>query len=178
MPARTLGTTLISREAIQRRIAELGRQVSGDYRGRAVTFVAILKGSVIFASDLLRALDTELICTIDFIAVSSYGDSTTSSGTVHIQKDLDTSVEGKDVIIVEDIVDTGLTLQHVYNIVSGRGARSIRIATLLEKPGKIQHPLTLHYVGFQIPNEFVVGFGLDYAERYRNLPEVRILDEI
>src|SRR5262249_26737860 len=115
---------------------------------------------------------------VDFMSVSSYGDSTSSSGTVHIEKDLSVPVSGRYVIIVEDIVDTGLTLLHVHNIISGRGARSVRVATLLEKPGNCRYEQPLEYVGFKIPNKFVVGFGLDYAQKFRNLPEIRVLNEI
>jgi hypoxanthine phosphoribosyltransferase len=173
-----LGTVLITEKEIARRIAEMGRQISEDYAGGAVTLVGILKGSFVFLADLIRAISPEMRVEVDFISVSSYGDATTTSGTIHIEKDIGVSIEGKDVIIVEDIVDTGLTLLHVYNIFSARKARSLRVATLLEKPGKSRYDRTLDYVGFQIPNTFVVGFGLDYAQQYRNLPDIRILDEI
>src|SRR5438477_1692429 len=172
-----LGTVLITEEEIRRRIQEIGQQISKDYAGGTVTLVGILKGSFVFLADLIRAISPEILVEVDFISVSSYGDSTTTSGTIHIEKDLGISVDGKDVIIVEDIVDTGLTLLHVYNILAARGARSLRVATLLEKPGKSKYDRPLDYVGFQIPNKFVVGFGLDYAQLYRNLPEIRILDE-
>src|SRR4030095_11766228 len=131
-------------------------------------FVGILKGSFIFLSDLIRSLSPDVPVEVDFMAVSSYGDATTTSGTVHIEKDLSILIEGKDMIIVEDIVDSGLPLLHVYNILSGRGARSLRVATLLEKPGNSKYNRPLDYVGFKIPNKFVVGFGLDYAQLYRN----------
>ena len=173
-----LGTILITEQEIRRRIAELGRQISDDYSTRPVTLVGILRGSFVFLADLIRAISLEVPVEMDFISVSSYGDSSSSSGTVHIEKDLGISVDGKDVIIVEDIVDTGLTLFHVYNILSGRGARSLRVAALLEKPGKSKYNRPLEYVGFKIPNKFVVGFGLDYAQQYRNLPDIRVLDEI
>ncbi len=173
-----LGTILVTEEEIRNRIAELGRQISRDYAGRTVTLVGILKGSFIFLADLIRAISTDIPVEVDFMSVSSYGDSTTTSGTIHIEKDLGISVEGKDVIIVEDIVDTGLTLLHVNNILSGRGARSLRVAALLEKPGNSKYEGSLDYIGFKIPNKFVVGFGLDYAQRYRNLPDVRVLDEL
>jgi hypoxanthine phosphoribosyltransferase len=173
-----LGTVLISEEDIRRRITEIGRQISKDYAGRAVTLIGILKGSFIFLADVIRAISPEIPVEVDFMAVSSYGDATTTSGTVHIEKDVGISIDGKDIIIVEDIVDTGLTLLHVYNILSSRGVRSIRVATLLEKPGNSKYDRPLDYVGFRIPNKFVVGFGLDYAQRYRNLPDVRVLDEI
>ena len=173
-----LGTVLITEEEIRRRIADLGLQISKDFAGRSVTLVGILKGSFIFLADLIRAIAQDIPVEVDFMSVSSYGDATTTSGTIHIEKDLGISIEAKDVIIVEDIVDTGLTLLHVYNILSARGARSLRVATLLEKPGNSKYDRPLEYVGFQIPNKFVVGFGLDFAQRYRNLSDIRVLDEI
>src|ERR1041385_7574140 len=173
-----MGTILITAEEVHTRIVELGRRISDDYVGREILLVGILKGSFVFLADLIRAISLEIPTEVDFMSVSSYGDSTTTSGTVHIEKDLGIAVGGKDVIIVEDIVDSGLTLFHVYNILSGRGARSLRVAALLEKPGKSKYDRPLDYVGFKIPNKFVVGFGLDYAQRYRNLPDIRVLDEI
>ena len=172
------GTILISEDQIRRRIAELGQQISRDYAGRTVTFVGILKGSFIFLADMVRAVSPEIPVEVDFMSVSSYGDAMTTSGTIHIEKDLAIPIDGKDVIIVEDIVDTGLTLLHVYNILSARGARSLRVAALLEKPGNLKYDHPLDYIGFQIPNKFVVGFGLDYAQKFRNLSEIRILDEV
>ena len=173
-----LGTVLISEDQIRRRIDEIGQQISKDYAGRAVTFVAILKGSFIFLADMIRAVSVEIPVEVEFMSVSSYGDATTTSGTIHIEKDLAVPIEGKDVIIVEDIVDTGLTLLHVYNILSARGAKSLRVAALLEKPGNSRYDRPLDYVGFQIPNKFVVGFGLDYAQKFRNLSDIRVLNEI
>ena len=173
-----LGTTLISEDQIRRRIAEIGKQISKDYAGRSVTFVGILKGSFIFLADVVRAVAPEIPVEVDFMSVSSYGDATTTSGTIHIEKDLGIQIDGKDVIIVEDIVDTGLTLLHVYNILSARGVRSLRVAALLEKPGNSKYDRPLDYIGFQIPDKFVVGFGLDYAQRFRNLSEIRVLDEV
>jgi hypoxanthine phosphoribosyltransferase len=173
-----LGTVLVTEEDIRRRVAEMGRRISIDYAAGSVTFVGILKGSFIFLADLIRSVSPAIRLEVDFMSVSSYGESTTTSGTVHIEKDLSVSNEGKDVVIVEDIVDSGLTLLHVYNILAGRGARSLRVATLLEKPGNSKFNRPLDYVGFQIPNKFVVGFGLDYAQQYRNLPDIRVLDEI
>jgi len=173
-----LGKVLVSQEDIRRRISEIGRQISSDYAGRSVTLVGILKGSFVFLADVIRMISLEVPVEVDFMAVSSYGDATTTSGTVHIEKDLGISIEGKDVIIVEDIVDTGLTLLHVHNILSARGARTLRVATLLEKPGNSKFDRPLDYVGFKIPNKFVVGFGLDYAQYFRNLPDIRVLDEV
>ena len=172
-----LGTVLISQNEIRSRIVEIGQQISNDYAGRTVTLVGILKGSFIFLADMIRAISPEVPVEVDFMAVSSYGDAMTTSGTIHIEKDLAIPIAGKDVIIVEDIVDTGITLLHVYNILSARGAGSIRVATLLEKPGVSKFDRPLDYVGFKIPNKFVVGFGLDYAQRFRNLPEIRVLNE-
>jgi hypoxanthine phosphoribosyltransferase len=172
------GTVLYSHQDIQRRIAELGKQISSDYAGRELTVIGILKGSFVFVADLVRQINSEIPVEVDFMSVSSYGDSTSSSGTIRVEKDAEVEIAGRDIIIVEDIVDTGLTLRHVYNILSERGANTLRVATLLEKPGQRQYPRQLEYVGFQIPNHFVVGYGLDYAQRYRNLPEIRILDEI
>src|SRR5216117_2208672 len=172
-----LGTILITEQEIRRRIAELGRQISNDYLKTPVTLVGILKGSFVFLADLIRAISLETPVEVDFMSVSSYGDATTTSGTIHIEKDLAIPIDGKDVIIVEDIVDTGLTLLHVYNILSARGARSLRVATLLEKPGNSKYDRPLDYVGFKIPDKFVVGFGLDYSQRYRNLPDIRVLDD-
>ena len=173
-----MGTTLITAEEIHVRIGELGRQISGDYKDRDILLVGILKGSFVFLADLIRSISQDIQIEVDFMSVSSYGDSTTTSGTVHIEKDVTVSVGGKNVIIVEDIVDSGLTLLHVYNILSGRGARSLRSAALLEKPGNSKYDRPIDYLGFKIPNKFVVGFGLDYAQRYRNLPDIRVLDEI
>ena len=173
-----LGTILISEDQIRHRIAEMGQQISRDYAGRTVTFVGILKGSFIFLADMIRAVSPEIPVEVDFMSVSSYGDATTTSGTIHIEKDLAIPIEGKDVIIVEDIVDSGLTLLHVYNILSSRGARSLRVAALLEKPGNSKYDRPLDYIGFQIPNKFVVGFGLDYAQRFRNLSDIRVLNEV
>ena len=172
-----LGTVLIPSEEIRSRIAELGRQISKDFDGGSVTLVGILKGSFIFLADLIRAISPEIPVEVDFMSVSSYGDATTTSGTIHIEKDLGISIGDKDIIIVEDIVDSGLTLLHVYNILSARGARSLRVAALLEKPGNSKYDKPLDYIGFKIPNKFVVGFGLDFAQRYRNLPDIRVLDE-
>jgi hypoxanthine phosphoribosyltransferase len=175
---RVLGKVLISSDEIQRRTQEMGQQISQDYAGRSVTLVAILKGSFIFLADMIRHIKPEIPVEIDFMSVSSYGDSTTSSGTIVIEKDIEVKIEGRDIIIVEDIVDSGLTLTHVYRILSEKRARSLRVATLLEKPGNSKYEGKLDYVGFQIPDSFVVGYGLDFAQRYRNLPDIRVLDEV
>ena len=166
---------LIDERQLQQRVKDLGEQISLDYQGKHLHLICILKGACVFLADLIRHLPLDI--SIDFMAVSSYGDAMTTSGTIHIEKDLAIPIDGKDVIIVEDIVDTGLTLLHVYNILSARGAGSIRVATLLEKPGVSKYDRPLDYVGFKIPNRFVFGFGLDYGQRFRNLPEIRVLDE-
>lgn len=175
---RVLGSVLVSSEQIRQRTIELGRQISQDYIGRDLAIVAILKGSFIFLADLIRQVHHEIPIEVDFLSVSSYGNDTRSSGTLRVDRDVEFTVAGRDVIIVEDIVDSGLTLNHVYRLFTQRGAQSIRVATLLEKPGNSKYERKLDYVGFQIPNDFVVGYGLDYAQRYRNLPDIRVLDEI
>jgi hypoxanthine phosphoribosyltransferase len=175
---RVLGSVLISSDEIQRRTRELGRQISQDYADKSVTLVAILKGSFIFLADVIRNINPEIPVEVDFMSVSSYGDSTTSSGTIVIEKDIEVKIEGRHIIIVEDIVDSGLTLTHVHRILGDKAPLSIRIATLLEKPRNSKYERKLDYVGFQIPNSFVVGYGLDFAQRYRNLPDIRVLDEV
>jgi hypoxanthine phosphoribosyltransferase len=166
-------TTLITRDAVDQRIAEMGAQIARDYSGRAVHLIGILKGACLFLSDLSRAID--LAVSFDFMAVSSYGKGAKSTGEVRITKDLDTSIEGLDVIIVEDIVDTGLTLNYLRHLLESRGPRSLKIATLLDKPSRRIQPVEVEYIGFTIPDAFVVGYGLDYAERYRNLRDVCVL---
>jgi hypoxanthine phosphoribosyltransferase len=176
---KVLGGVLISSEEIQKTTTEIGRQISQDYAaGSKVTIVAILKGSFLFLADVIRQISPEIDVEVDFMSISSYGSSTTSSGTLRIEKDVEVGITGRDVIVVEDIVDTGLTLSHVYRVLSERGARSIRVAALLEKPGNSKYERKVDYVGFQIPNAFVVGYGLDFAQRYRNLPDIRVIDEI
>jgi hypoxanthine phosphoribosyltransferase len=165
---------LLSAEEIDRRIAEMGEQIARDYAGEGKTphAVCVLKGACMFLSDLIRAIPMHV--SLDFIAVSSYGSSTTSSGEVRLNKDLDQSLEDRDVLIVEDIVDTGLTLSFLVDTFKRRGARTVRIAALLDKRARRKVDLVPDYVGFEIPDEFVVGYGLDYAERYRNLPFVGV----
>lgn len=161
--------TLYSAEQINARVAELGAEIARDYAGKDLVVIGILKGSCIFLADLIRAVDLKL--SIDFMAVSSYKDENVSSGDVEILKDLTHPIRGKDVIICEDIVDTGLTLFRLLEILDSRGANSIKIATLLDKPEpRIKKDLVINYCGFRIPNKFVVGYGLDAAGRYRNLP--------
>ena len=166
---------LLSEAQIQARVKELGAQLAEEYRDRNPVMICILKGSTMFFADLLRAMPIRL--TMDFMAVSSYGRSTKSSGEVEIRKDLSGSIENRDAIIVEDIIDSGFTLTYLTRLLSARGARSIKICTLLDKPARRAPGITLKadYAGFEIPDAFVVGYGLDYAEVYRNLPYIGIL---
>lgn len=167
---------LFTAEQIRERIAELGRELTAEYAGKDLVLVGILKGSVIFLADLMRAIDLTL--KIDFMAVSSYKDDTKSSGDVEILKDLTNSIRDKHVLIVEDIVDTGLTLTRLVEILGSRGAASIKIATFLDKPEpRINKELKVDYTGFVIPNKFVVGYGLDAAGRYRNLPFIGVVKD-
>jgi len=165
--------TLIDGEALQRRIAELGEEISSDYAGRDLLLVGVLKGAVFFMSDLMRHLT--IPCEIDFMAISSYGDSTDSSGIVRILKDLDINIEGRDVLVVEDIIDSGLTLSYLMRNLEAREPASLEICALLTKPERREIEVPVRYVGFEIPNRFVIGYGLDFAERYRNLPYVGVL---
>ena len=159
---------------IHERIRELGRQIDTDYPD-GVFLVGILKGACFFLADLARAISRPV--RLDFIGISSYGKGKTSSGQVKLTRDLDSSIEGADVLIVEDIVDSGVTLSYLTNVLTQRRPRSLRIAALLDKPERRLRPVEVAYVGFEIPDEFVVGYGLDYAEHYRNLPDVCILEE-
>ena len=165
---------LIDRDVLQRRIQELGEQISNDYTGRDLLLIGVLKGAVFFMADLMRNLT--IPCEIDFMAISSYGDSTDSSGVVRILKDLDINIEGRDVLIVEDIIDSGLTLSYLLRNLEARSPASLEICSLLTKPERREADVPVRYIGFEIPNRFVIGYGLDFAERYRNLPYVGILD--
>jgi hypoxanthine phosphoribosyltransferase len=167
---------LIPAEDLSARVAELGRRIRDDYGGRTPMLVGVLKGAVIFLADLMRAIEAP--CECDFIAVSSYGASTRSSGIVRLTKDLSVSIEGRDVLIVEDIVDTGLTLSYLLRNLETRQPRSLRVCALLDKATRRQVPVRLDYVGFTIPDEFVVGYGLDYAGLYRNLRHVAVLEGV
>jgi hypoxanthine phosphoribosyltransferase len=166
---------LIDEERLQARIAELGEEISADYAGRAPLLIGVLKGAVFFMSDLMRRLTVP--CEIDFMAVSSYGATTDTSGVVRILKDLDLDIEGRDVLVVEDIIDSGLTLNYLMRNLESRSPASLEICALLTKPERRQIEVPVRYVGFEIPNKFVIGYGLDFAERYRNLPYVGVLDE-
>ena len=165
--------TLLSEEQIQNKIKELGAQITRDYAGKNPLLIGVLKGACFFLSDLLRNIDTRL--SIEFMAISSYGSSTRTSGEVRIMKDLDVPIEGRDILVVEDIVDTGLTLSYLLANLKSRGASSVRLAALLDKYERREKEVQIDYLGFQIPDEFVVGYGLDFAERYRNLPFIAVL---
>ena len=166
---------LLSAEQIQARIAELGAEIARDYAGRNPLLVGVLKGAFVFLSDLVRAIDMKV--GVEFMAISSYGNRTRSSGEVRMVKDLDVPVEGRDIIVVEDIVDTGLTLSFLMQTLRTRGAQSVRLAALLDKWERREREVEINYLGFRIPDAFVVGYGLDYAERYRNLPYIAILKD-
>jgi hypoxanthine phosphoribosyltransferase len=171
-----IGETLVARDELQRRIAELGEQISRDYEGRELILVGVLKGAVLFLADLMRHLD--LPCEIDFMAVSSYGSQTDSSGVVRILKDLDASIKDRHVLIVEDIVDSGLTLQYLKRNLEARDPASLAVCALLTKPSRLRADLEPpDYVGFEIPNRFAIGYGLDHAQKYRNLDFVAALAE-
>lgn len=166
---------LYSEEQIQEKVKELGKQISKDYEGRNPLVICIMKGAFIFMADLVKRLDIPL--EVDFMAVSSYGNRAASSGVVKIVKDLDVNVEGRDVLIVEDIIDSGLTLTYLVDVLERRNALSVSIVTLFDKPARRTVGLEVDYTGFEIPDAFVVGYGLDFAEKYRNLPYVGILKE-
>jgi hypoxanthine phosphoribosyltransferase len=168
---------LIDEATLQARIAELGAEITQDYTGRDLILVGVLKGAIFFMADLMRQL--ELPCEVDFMAISSYGAGVDSSGVVRILKDLDVSVEGRNVLIVEDIVDSGLTLSYLIRNLEARHPASLEVCALLTKPERRENEVDCRYVGFEIPNRFVIGYGLDFAERYRNLPYIGVLrDEL
>lgn len=166
---------LISEDELKAIVERLGKQITEDYKGKNVLLIGILKGSVIFMADLMRAIDVP--CNIDFMAVSSYGNGTESSGRVKINKDLDNDIQGKDIIIIEDILDSGKTLYYIRDILSARKPASIKICTLFDKPERREADIKADYIGSLVPNEFIVGYGLDYAEYYRNLPFIGVLKE-
>jgi hypoxanthine phosphoribosyltransferase len=170
-----IGETLVSAEDVQRRVAELGERLSEDYAGRGLFMVGVLKGAVIFLADLMRHITVP--CEIDFMAVSSYGSRTDSSGVVRILKDLDAPIEDRHVLIVEDIIDSGLTLQYLMRNLNARRPASLEACALLTKPDRLRVDLAPRYVGFEIPNRFAIGYGLDHAQRYRNLDYVAALKE-
>ena len=170
-----IGETLVAAEDLERRVRELAAEVSRDYEGKDLVLVGVLKGAVFFLSDLMRQLTIPV--EVDFMAVASYGSATKSSGVVRILKDLDAAIDGRDVLIVEDIVDSGLTLQYLMRNLAGRNPRSLEVCALLIKPERRKVDLPTKYVGFEIPNRFAIGYGLDHAERYRNLPYVAALKQ-
>jgi hypoxanthine phosphoribosyltransferase len=165
---------VVEADRLQQRVSELGAEISRDYEGRDLFMMGVLKGAVFFLADLMR--EVHVPCELDFMAVSSYGSLTDSSGVVRILKDLDSSIEGKDVLIVEDIVDSGLTLNYLLRNLRGRKPRSLEVCALLVKPARRKVDLPIRYVGFEIPNRFVVGYGLDLDQRHRNLPYVAAID--
>ncbi len=164
---------LISEEELSNKVKELGEQISKDYKGKNLLMVSVLKGSIVFMADLMRAVTVH--CQIDFMSVSSYGNSTKTTGVVKIVKDLDVNLEGFDLLIVEDILDSGMTLSYIKHMLLERNPNSIKICTLLDKPERRQSEVLADYKGFNVPDEFVVGYGLDYAEEYRNLPYIGVL---
>ena len=172
-----VGEILVQPDDLTRRVRELGSQITADYAGRDLLLVGVLKGAVFFLSDLMRHIAVP--CELDFMAVASYGSATDSSGVVRILKDLDANIAGRDVLVVEDIIDSGLTLQYLRRTLLARKPASLEICTLLTKPERREVDVPVRYVGFDIPNKFVIGYGLDFAERYRNLPFVAVLrDEL
>ena len=170
-----IGEILVQPDELAHRVSELAEQISSDYADRDVLLIGVLKGAVFFLADLMRKMDVD--CEVDFMAVSSYGSSTDSSGVVRILKDLDASIEGRHVLIVEDIVDSGLTLSYLFRMLGGRSPASLEVCALLTKPDRREVDMPIRYIGFEIPNKFAIGYGLDHAERYRNLPYVAVLNE-
>ena len=168
-----VGEILVQPDELAHRVRELAQEISRDYAGRDLLLIGVLKGAVFFLSDLMRHLEVE--CEVDFMAVSSYGSSTDSSGIVRILKDLDAPIEGRHVLIVEDIVDSGLTLSYLFRMLRGRNPATLEVCALLTKPERREVDLPIRYVGFEIPNRFAIGYGLDHAERFRNLPYVAVL---
>jgi hypoxanthine phosphoribosyltransferase len=170
-----VGEVLIEEDALQERVASLGQELSADYAGRDLLLIGVLKGAVFFMADLMRHITVP--CEVDFMAISSYGASTDSSGVVRILKDLDINIEGRHVLVVEDIIDSGLTLSYLMRNLEARSPASLEICALLTKPDRREMDVPVHYIGFEIPDRFVIGYGLDFAERYRNLPYVAVLSD-
>jgi hypoxanthine phosphoribosyltransferase len=170
-----VGEVLIDTDALRARVAELGAEVSADYEGRDLLLIGVLKGAVFFMADLMRKLT--IPCEVDFMAISSYGASTDSSGVVRILKDLDINIEGRHVLVVEDIIDSGLTLSYLMRNLESREPATLEVCALLTKPERREIEVPVRYVGFEIPNRFVIGYGLDFGERYRNLPYVAVLSD-
>lgn len=174
MTKEAIGTVLITEEQIREKAAEIGRQITEDYAGREIILVGILRGAVPWMAEIMKRIDLDM--TIDFMAVSSYGAATKSSGVVKINKDLETDIEGKDLIIVEDIVDSGVTLNYLEGYLRSRGAASVKLCSLLDKPEGRRVDIKADYVGFTVDDRFIVGYGLDYAQKYRNLPYITWLE--
>src|SRR4051795_12163322 len=170
-----IGEILVQPDELEQRVRQLGADISRDYADRDLLLIGVLKGAIFFLADLMRSI--EVPCEVDFMAVASYGSATDSSGVVRILKDLDAAIEGRDVLIVEDIVDSGLTLQYLLRSLGARNPRSLEVCALLTKPERRKVDLPTRYVGFEIPNKFAIGYGLDHAERYRNLPFVAVLED-
>ena len=170
-----VGEVLVDTEALGARIAELGAEISADYEGRDLLLIGVLKGAVFFMADLMRKLT--IPCEVDFMAISSYGASTDSSGVVRILKDLDINIEGRHVLVVEDIIDSGLTLSYLMRNLESREPATLEVCALLTKPDRRELEVPVRYIGFEIPNRFVIGYGLDFGERYRNLPYVAVLSD-
>jgi hypoxanthine phosphoribosyltransferase len=172
---RAVGEVLIEADALRARVAELGEEISAYYEGRDLLLIGVLKGAVFFMADLMRHLTVP--CEVDFMAISSYGAQTDSSGVVRILKDLDINIEGRNVLVVEDIIDSGLTLSYLMRNLESREPASLEVCALLTKPARREIDVPVRWIGFEIPNRFVIGYGLDFAERYRNLPYVGVLSE-
>jgi hypoxanthine phosphoribosyltransferase len=170
-----VGEILIDSEALRSRVAELGEEISAAYEGKDLLLIGVLKGAVFFMADLMRHLTVP--CEVDFMAISSYGAATDSSGVVRILKDLDINIEGRNVLVVEDIIDSGLTLSYLMRNLESREPASLEVCALLTKPGRREIDVPVRWIGFEIPNRFVIGYGLDFAERYRNLPYVGVLSD-
>jgi len=170
-----VGEVLVQRDELAHRVRELGAEISADYEGRDLLLVGVLKGAFFFLSDLMRVLAVP--CEVDFMAVASYGDSTSTSGVVRILKDLDAPIQGREVLIVEDIVDSGLTLSYLLRMLQAREPKSVEVCALLTKPERRKVDLPIRYTGFEIPDRFAIGYGLDHAERFRELPYVAVLEE-
>ena len=170
-----VGEILVQPDELARRVRELGAEISRDYEGREPLLIGVLKGAVFFLSDLMRSLDVS--CEVDFMAVASYGSATESSGVVRILKDLDINIAGRDVLVVEDIIDSGLTLSYLMRNLQARKPVSLQVCALLTKPERREIDVPVRWIGFEIPNRFVIGYGLDFAERYRNLPYVGVLSD-
>lgn len=169
-------SVLVSREEIKAKTQELAKRISKDYEGKDLLLVSVLKGGFIFLADLCRAIEIDV--SIDFISVSSYGNSTVSSGVVRILKDIDYDITGKHILIVEDLIDTGLTLTYLKDLFAAKHCASVKVCTILDKPSRRKAPLEVDYQGIVIPDKFVIGYGLDYAEKYRNLPDVCVIEEL